>query len=100
MRHLPGRCHELKGDREGELTLDLVHPTPIFEAIFSFSVAAFLGWFDSRRRLKPGSLIALFFVLHGLGRFSIEWIRRNPRYWFGEGFMHRIELDEYLQGAT
>jgi len=79
-------------------TLDPVHPTPIFEAIFSFSVAALIGWSDSRRRLKPGSLIALFFILHGLGRFAVEWIRRNPRYWFGEGFMHRIELDEYLAG--
>ena len=26
MRHLPGRCHELKGDRKGQLSLDLVHP--------------------------------------------------------------------------
>lgn len=26
MRSLPGRCHELKGDREGELSVDLEHP--------------------------------------------------------------------------
>ena len=26
MRHLPGRCHELKGDRAGQLSLDLDHP--------------------------------------------------------------------------
>lgn len=26
LRMLPGRCHELKGDKEGELSLDLVHP--------------------------------------------------------------------------
>ncbi len=26
MRNLPGRCHELKGDRAGQLTVDLVHP--------------------------------------------------------------------------
>lgn len=26
MRHLPGRCHELKGDRAGELAIDLEHP--------------------------------------------------------------------------
>ncbi len=26
MRHLPGRCHELLGDRAGQLSLDLVHP--------------------------------------------------------------------------
>jgi plasmid maintenance system killer protein len=26
MRHLPGRCHELRHDRAGQLSLDLVHP--------------------------------------------------------------------------
>lgn len=26
MRELPGRCHELAGDRQGQLSLDLVHP--------------------------------------------------------------------------
>jgi len=26
MRTLPGRCHELKGDRKGQLSMDLVHP--------------------------------------------------------------------------
>jgi proteic killer suppression protein len=26
MRSLPGRCHELKGDRKGQLSLDLEHP--------------------------------------------------------------------------
>ena len=26
MRSLPGRCHELEGNRKGELAIDLVHP--------------------------------------------------------------------------
>lgn len=26
MKTLPGRCHELKGDRHGQLSLDLDHP--------------------------------------------------------------------------
>ncbi len=26
MRSLPGRCHELRGDRAGQLSLDLDHP--------------------------------------------------------------------------
>jgi len=25
-RNLPGRCHELRGDRAGQLAVDLVHP--------------------------------------------------------------------------
>jgi plasmid maintenance system killer protein len=33
MRNLPGRCHELKGTRSGQLSLDLDHPYRlIFEA--------------------------------------------------------------------
>ena len=26
LRNLPGRCHELKGDRAGQLSMDLDHP--------------------------------------------------------------------------
>lgn len=26
LRTLPGRCHELKGNRAGQLSIDLVHP--------------------------------------------------------------------------
>lgn len=26
MRHLPGRCHELKGNRAGQFAIDLEHP--------------------------------------------------------------------------
>ena len=33
MRTLPGRCHELTGDRKRQLSIDLVHPMRlIFEA--------------------------------------------------------------------
>jgi plasmid maintenance system killer protein len=32
MRYIPGRCHELKGDRAGQLSLDLDHP---YRLIFS-----------------------------------------------------------------
>ncbi len=35
MRLLPGRCHRLKGDREGQFALDLEHPKRlIFEPFF------------------------------------------------------------------
>jgi proteic killer suppression protein len=34
MRHLPGRCHELKGDRSGQFAVDLEHPKRlVFEAL-------------------------------------------------------------------
>ena len=34
MRHLPGRCHELKGDRAGQFAVDLEHPARlVFEPL-------------------------------------------------------------------
>ena len=34
MRNLPGRCHELKGERAGQLSVDLVHPDRlVFEPV-------------------------------------------------------------------
>ncbi len=76
-----------------------VHPTPIYEAIIAFGVAAFLGWRDTDRRLKPGTLIALFFVLHGVSRLAVEFIRINPRYWFGAGGIVTLDWEEYLAGS-
>ena len=78
---------------------EAVHPTPIYEAILAFGIAAFLGWRDTGRRLKPGSLISLFFILHGITRLSVEFIRRNDRYWFGEGGIKVIDFQEFLAGT-
>ena len=75
-----------------------VHPTPIYEAIVAFGLAAFLSWRDSRRDIEPGRLIATFLVLHGIFRLSVEFLRRNKRYWFGDGFIERFEYTEYLDG--
>ncbi len=76
-----------------------VHPTPIYEAIFAFGVAAFLGWWDGSRRLRPGMMIATFFVLHGVSRFVVEFIRLNDRYWFGKGGIETIEWKNYVAGS-
>ena len=75
-----------------------VHPTPIYEAILAFGLAAFLSWLDGRKRLKPGTLISLFLVIHGVLRLSVEFIRRNKRYWFDDGGFVRFEYTEYLDG--
>ncbi len=76
-----------------------VHPTPIYEAIVAFGVAAYLGWRDSDRKLRPGFLIALFFVLHGISRFVVEFIRVNERYWFDSGGLRVADWQEYLAGS-
>jgi phosphatidylglycerol---prolipoprotein diacylglyceryl transferase len=61
-----------------------VHPTPIYELILALILAAYLWW-----RGKPGSSLALgqltgeYLVLSGLARFAVEFIRINPRIYWG-----------------
>lgn len=61
----------------------LVHPTPIYEMLYSFALFALL-W---RLRIPLQSTpFALFFTWLGLacaGRFLVEFIRLNERIWLG-----------------
>jgi len=52
-----------------------VHPTPVYEALAMFLIAAVL-W-RLRHRWRPGALFALYLVLTGAERFLVEFIRRN-----------------------
>ncbi|HTZ59931.1 MAG TPA: prolipoprotein diacylglyceryl transferase [Acidobacteriaceae bacterium] len=65
-------------------TTQRVHPTPIYELIFALILAAYL-W----RRGRPGANLSLgrltgeYLVLSGLARFLVEFIRINPRIYWG-----------------
>ncbi len=62
-----------------------MHPTPIYELL----AALLIFWFlwragDPKRGRKPvGTILALYFLLSGLERFLVEFIRLNPRSVFG-----------------
>src|ERR687894_274939 len=56
-------------------TTEEVHPTPVYET-FAMGLAAVLLW-NLRDRLAPGVLFGLYLMLAGLGRFLVEFIRRN-----------------------
>jgi phosphatidylglycerol---prolipoprotein diacylglyceryl transferase len=60
----------------------LVQPTPIYEFLF----ALFLGWLLWRLGVKArpvGWLTGLYLALSGVGRFLVEFVRINPRLYFG-----------------
>jgi phosphatidylglycerol:prolipoprotein diacylglycerol transferase len=59
-----------------------VYPTPLYEAIICFCLFLLL-WQLRRRIKKPGLLFAYFAMLNGIERFTIEFIRINPRYHIG-----------------
>lgn len=65
--------------------------TPFFECVFSFLCFVFL-W-SVRKRLWPlGSKFFLYLFFHALFRFSIEFIRLNPRDVFGVSQAQFISL--------
>ena len=63
-------------------TPDLVQPTPVYELLF----AILLCWILWRlgRKVRPlGWLTGLYLVLSGIGRFLVEFVRINPKLYFG-----------------
>jgi phosphatidylglycerol:prolipoprotein diacylglycerol transferase len=60
-------------------TLEPVHPTQLYEAVWLLGVA----WFLWRRRFKSPFLFGEYLALNGLGRFFIEMLRVNPKVAFG-----------------
>ena len=60
----------------------LVEPTPVYELLFALALGYYL-WVRGKKHLSTGQLTGEYLVLSGVGRFLIEFIRRNPRLYFG-----------------
>jgi phosphatidylglycerol:prolipoprotein diacylglycerol transferase len=67
-------------------TTERVHPTPLYEFLIWLLIAAIL-WRVGRNALQragaPGQVFCLYLILTGVARFLIEFIRINPRSFFG-----------------
>ena len=63
-------------------TTALVQPTPVYELLFSLALA-WLLWRLGRKVRPVGWLTGLYLVLSGLGRFLVEFVRINPRLYWG-----------------
>lgn len=60
----------------------LVQPTPIYELLFGIALA-WLLWQLGRKTRPIGWLTGLYLVLSGLGRFLVEFVRINPKLYWG-----------------
>lgn len=67
-------------------TTEKVHPTPIYEFIASMAIGWWL-WRQGSKVLRgprpEGQVVAEFFILSGLARFLVEFIRINPPVFLG-----------------
>ena len=66
-------------------TSELVHPTPIYEAIAALGCFALI-WRIRAHWRPAGALFCLFLVLSGLSRFVLEFWRLNPPVAYGLTF--------------
>jgi phosphatidylglycerol:prolipoprotein diacylglycerol transferase len=60
----------------------LCHPTPIYETIICI-IFFFMLWKNRERWKTDGQMFYLYLVLAGIERFSVEFLRLNPRLLFG-----------------
>ncbi|MCP4649260.1 MAG: prolipoprotein diacylglyceryl transferase [PVC group bacterium] len=55
-----------------------VHPTQIYSTVLLFGLCVFL-YFRERKKLFDGQIISLYFILYGVMRFTMEFLRGdNP----------------------
>ena len=63
-----------------------VYPTPIYEFVIWIAIAAFLWRMGTKSEQSPkpsGGIFVGYLILTGIARFLIEFIRINPRSFFG-----------------
>ena len=59
-----------------------LHPTPVYEFLICFVIFAIL-WRLRKKEWIDGKLFAFYLILISIERFSVEFIRLNPRILFG-----------------
>ncbi len=89
-------------------TTDRVHPTPIYELIAACAIAWILWRMGTRQltarragdALRPGSVFAAYLILTGVARFLVEFIRINPRSFFGMSNAQAASVVSMIAGAA
>jgi len=83
-------------------TTDRVHPTPIYEFLAGVIIAAYL-WRMATRAVNGagshGEIISSYLIWTGIARFLVEFIRINPRTFYGLTNAQVVSLLSIVAGA-
>lgn len=77
----------------------LVQPTPVYELLFGLALA-WLLWQLGRKLWPVGWLTGLYLVLSGLGRFLVEFVRINPKLYWGMSNAQVAAIGSMVVGAV
>jgi prolipoprotein diacylglyceryl transferase len=84
-------------------TTQRVHPTPIYEAVAATLIFWYL-WRQGAKSLRGprpvGEIAALYLIWMGLERFLVEFIRINPRSFFGLSNAQAASLGSIAAGVA
>src|SRR5438552_5410913 len=83
-------------------TTERVHPTPLYEFFIWMAIAAFLWHMGTKSLRGPkakGEIFANYLILTGVARFLIEFIRINPRSFFGMSNAQTASLVSMVVGS-
>jgi phosphatidylglycerol---prolipoprotein diacylglyceryl transferase len=84
-------------------TMERVHPTPLYEFFIWLVIAAFL-WQLGKKSLSgvrpSGEVFCGYLILTGVARFLIEFIRINPRSFYGLSNAQAASLLSIVVGAV
>src|SRR5499433_3012499 len=83
-------------------TSERVHPTPLYEFFAWMAIAAFLWYWGGKSlhaRQVQGEAFCGYLILTGIARFLIEFIRINPRSFFGLSNAQAASLVSMVIGA-
>jgi prolipoprotein diacylglyceryl transferase len=84
-------------------TSERVHPTPLYEFFIWMAIAAFLWHMGTKTLRGPkakGEIFANYLLLTGVARLLIEFIRINPRSFFGLSNAQAASIASILAGAV
>ncbi len=76
-----------------------VHPAPIYESLLYLGVFMIL-WSMRKTSSPPGRLLYWYFVLAGAARFAVEFIRINPRVFYGLSEAQLIAIAMMILGGA
>jgi phosphatidylglycerol---prolipoprotein diacylglyceryl transferase len=80
-------------------TPDLVQPTPVYEFLFSV-VLCWLLWRLGKKSKPVGWMTGVYLVLSGVGRFLVEFVRINPRLYWGMSNAQVAALGSVMVGIA
>jgi prolipoprotein diacylglyceryltransferase len=76
-----------------------VHPAPIYETILYLGVFTIL-WSMRKTSYPPGRVMYWYMVLAGAARFIVEFVRINPRVFYGLSEAQLIAIGMMIVGGV